>query len=66
MFRWNLENAAKVSEDIHRRQGLSGVWPCLWPWVDHKDLLTWSRVSIGFVWWGFRGDDPGWPRFDQC
>jgi hypothetical protein len=21
---------------------------------------------IGVHWRGFRGDDPGWPRFDQC
>jgi hypothetical protein len=49
VFRWNLENAAKVPEDIHRRQGLSGVWPCLWPRVDHKGGLTWSRGSIGVV-----------------
>jgi hypothetical protein len=49
VFRWNLENAEKVSEDIHRRQCLSGVWPCLWPRVDHKGVLTWLRGSIGFV-----------------
>jgi hypothetical protein len=49
VFRWNLENATKVPEDIHRRQGLSGVRPCLWPRVDHKGVLTWSRVSIGCV-----------------
>jgi hypothetical protein len=49
VFRWNLENAAKVLEDIHLRQCLSGVWPCLWPRVDLKGVLTWSRGSIGFV-----------------
>jgi hypothetical protein len=35
VFRWILENAAKVPDDIRRRQFLSGVWPCLWPRVDH-------------------------------
>jgi hypothetical protein len=49
VFSWNLENAAKVMEDTHRRQCLSGGWPCLWPRVDHKGVLTWSRGSIGFV-----------------
>jgi hypothetical protein len=49
VFRWNLENATKVPEDIHRRQGLSGVWPCLWPRVDHQGVLTWSRGSIWCV-----------------
>jgi hypothetical protein len=66
VFRWNLENAAKVPEDIHRRQWLSRVWPCLWPKVDHGCVLTWPRGSIGFVGEVFRGDDPGEPRFDQC
>jgi hypothetical protein len=49
VFGWNLGNAAKVPEDIHRRQGFSGVWPCLWPRVDHRGVLTWSRGSIGVV-----------------
>jgi hypothetical protein len=49
VFRWNLENAAKVPDDIHRRQFLSGVWPCLWPRVDHGCAKTWSRGSIGFI-----------------
>jgi hypothetical protein len=49
VFMWNLENVAKVLEDIHWRQGLSRVRLCLWPRVDHKGMLTWSRGSIGFV-----------------
>jgi hypothetical protein len=66
VFRSNLENAAKVPEDIHRCQGLSGVWPYFWPRVDHKGVLTWSSGSIALCRLGFRGDDPGWPRIDQC
>jgi hypothetical protein len=49
VFRWNLENAAKVPEDVHRHQGFSWVWPCLWPKFDHKGVLTWSRGSLGVV-----------------
>jgi hypothetical protein len=45
----NLENAAKVPEDIHWRQGLGGVWPCLWPRVGHQGVLTWSRGSLTVV-----------------
>jgi hypothetical protein len=65
VFRWNLENAGKVPEGTHQRQVLSGVWPCLWP-----------RLTTGVCWLGqgvnrgcrlgFRGDGPGWPRFDHC
>jgi hypothetical protein len=47
VFRWNLENAAKVPEVIWWHQGFSGVWPCFWPRVDHKGVLTWSRGSLG-------------------
>jgi hypothetical protein len=35
VFRWNLENAAKVPDDIRWRQWLSRFWPCLWPRVDY-------------------------------
>jgi hypothetical protein len=66
VFRWNLENAAKVPEDIQRHQGFSGVLPCFWPRVDHKCVLTWSRGVNRGCRLSFRGDDPGWPRFDQC
>jgi hypothetical protein len=66
VFRWNLENAAKVPEDVQRHQVFSGVWPCLWPRVDHKCVLTSSRGSLGFTGEVSRGDDPGWLRFDQC
>jgi hypothetical protein len=34
----------------------------LWPRVG-VDLI---RKVISDCWLGFRGDDPGWPRFDQC
>jgi hypothetical protein len=40
---------AKVPEDIHRRQGLSGVGPCLLPRVDHQGVLTCSRGVIRCV-----------------
>jgi hypothetical protein len=49
VFRWNLENTAKVPEDIQWHQSLSGVWPCLWPKFVHKCVLTWSRGSLGLV-----------------
>jgi hypothetical protein len=49
VFRWNLENATKVSEGVQRHRGLGRVWPCLWPRFDHKHVLTWSRGSLGFI-----------------
>jgi hypothetical protein len=56
VFRWNLENAAEVPKDIHRRQGLSGVWPCFWPRVDDKGVLTSQGGQYGLLarfsrWW---------------
>jgi hypothetical protein len=49
VFRRNLENMAKLPEDVQRHKGLSRVWPCLWPRFDHKCVLTWSRGSLGIV-----------------
>jgi hypothetical protein len=49
VFRWILENATKVPEDIQGHQGLSGVWPCLWPRFDYKCVLTWSIGSLRLV-----------------
>jgi hypothetical protein len=61
VFRWNLENAAKVLKDIHRCQGLSGIWPCLWPRIDHHGVLTCSRGLIGCVGEVFEVGTQVWP-----
>jgi hypothetical protein len=39
----------KSSGGRSKTLGFGGVWPCLWPRVDHKCVLTWSRWSLGFV-----------------
>jgi hypothetical protein len=61
VFRWNLENAAKVLEEVQRQRGLTGVLTKSWPQVG-VDLI--KRV-ITDCWLGFWGDDPGGPWFDQ-
>jgi hypothetical protein len=66
VFRWNLENAAKVPDDIRWRHCASGVWSCL---VAKGWLLLCANLVKGFIrvlWRSFRGDDLGWPRFDRC
>jgi hypothetical protein len=61
VFRWNLENAAKVLGDIGGSKGLSGVLTRVWPIV----TKSWPRWVIRGCWWCFRGDDRGWSLFDQ-
>jgi hypothetical protein len=62
VFRWNSENAAKVPEGVQRHRGLTGFLTKGWPQVGF-DLI--KRI-IRDCWLGFRGDDPGGPRFDPC
>jgi hypothetical protein len=62
VFRWNLENATNVLEEVQRHRGLAGVLTTGWPQVG-VDLI--KRV-IRDSWLSFRGDDLGWPWFDQC
>jgi hypothetical protein len=49
VFRWNLENVAKVPEDIQGHYSLGRVWPWLWPRVGHTRVSTWSMESLGLV-----------------
>jgi hypothetical protein len=49
VFRWNLQNAAKVPEDVQRHWGFR--WGLTMPFtkVDHNWVLTWSRGSLEIV-----------------
>jgi hypothetical protein len=61
VFRWNLENAAKVPEGVQGQGGLTGVLTKGRPQVV-VDLI--KRV-ISDCRRGFWGDGLGWPWFDQ-
>jgi hypothetical protein len=61
VFRWNLENAAKVPGDIGGQRVFKGFWLGFWPKVDQgrpKWVIRGCR-------WCFRDDGPGWLPFDQ-
>jgi hypothetical protein len=60
VFRWNLQNAAKVLE-VQRHQGFDYAFDQGLTQV-RVDLI---QLVISDCWIGFRGDDSGWPRFDQ-
>jgi hypothetical protein len=53
VFRWNLENAAKVLGDIRGSKGVQGVWLGFWPNLDH--YLTkgchWGLSVMFLRWW---------------
>jgi hypothetical protein len=63
--RWILENAAKIPEKVLGRQGFN------WGLTMHL-IKVWPKVRVDLIkmiisgcWLGFRGHDPGWPRFDE-
>jgi hypothetical protein len=61
VFRWNLENLAKVLGWHRRVKCLSGVLTRVWPIL----IKCWPRWVIRGCWWCFWGDDLGWPTFYQ-
>jgi hypothetical protein len=61
VFKWNLENAAKVPEDAQGQRGLTRVLTKLWPPV----CVDFIKGVISDGWRGIWSDYPGWPWFDQ-
>jgi hypothetical protein len=60
VYKWILENATKVLAGLATTGVLTLTLTQVWP-PRYVDMI--KRV-ISDYWLGFRGDDPGWPRFN--
>jgi hypothetical protein len=60
VFRWNLENAAKVLELTWMSKGFKGSLTRVLTKLDQ----SWPRLITRGCWLGFRGDGSGRPLFD--